>query len=394
MVDARWICSLLVLVCVSCSTSHRSQERSRAVQRAEHGLWVTRWDFTTEAHVREAIVNAESIGVTDVYWQVRGQADALYDSSLEPWSEELTTTGSPPGFDPLRVAIDESRMRGIRLHAWINVMPLWRGVTPPNHPGHLYHTEPRWRLHDENGRPQPLSEGYVVVNPVLREVHDHIVGVVNDLVERYDIDGVHLDYVRFLSDEIGDEALMPGDRASRMRYAHDTGASRDPGTIDRDAYRAWIRGRITDLVRRIGREARRRDRGVHLSAAVWRNPGLARDRYLQDAARWIDEGLIDTVMPMIYTDDDDAYRRDLAAWYALVDAPRVVPGLGVYKHEDPRQTLDQIAIGHPRRFAIFAYSSVFDSPNQWQDDAPKAAARRARTRDTIERLTTRVGGAF
>ena len=132
-------------------------------------------------------------------------------------------------------------------------------------------------------------------------------------------------------------------------------------------------------------------RGVTLSAAVWRRPDLAKDRYLQDAARWVREGWVDTIMPMVYTDDDAQYRADLSAWYAEVEASRVVPGIGVYKHADPSATLRQIAIGQPRRFALFAYSTMFEScnPDQKKDGA-SIAARRAH-RDAIERLTTRVG---
>lgn len=392
MIDARWICSLVVLVSASCSTFHGPLGLDRFEHETRHGLWVTRWDFKSAADVRAAIENAESIGITDVYWQVRGQGDALYESPHEPWSEDLAADGSAPGFDPLRVAVEEARARGVRIHAWVNIMPLWRGETPPKNAAHAYHAHPLWRLRDADGRPQALHDGYVVVNPVLDEVHDHIVRVVGDLVDRYRIDGVHLDYIRFLSDEVGSDRLMPGDLASRTRYARDTGAPADPVSIDRGAYRDWIRTRITDLVRGISHEVRRRDRIARLSAAVWRSPTLARERYLQDAARWVNSGLVDEVMPMIYTDDNAAYRRDLAAWLARVDASRVVPGIGVYKHADPEQTLDQIAIGRPRRFAIFAYSSVFDSPNPWQDDSAPTAARRERTRDSIRRLTTRLDG--
>ena len=380
-----------LLVLISC-TGPGSTDRSleRIIGRTEHALWVTRWDFRKKQDVHDIVRDAESIGITDLYWQVRGQADALYDSDLEPRSEDLARHADAD-FDPLRVAIEESRARGMRLHAWVNVMPLWRGVTPPKDQSHLFHSRPYWRLRDASGRPQALHDGYIVVNPVLEGVHTHITSVVGDLVERYELDGVHLDYIRFLDDEIGDSRLMPGDRSSLTLYARQTGGARDASEVDRDRYRAWIRDRITRLVRRIDHTIQRRDRSIRLSAAVWRHPDLARDRYLQDAGRWIDEGIIDSIMPMVYTDDSESYRRDLAAWYARVDPKSVVPGIGVYKHRRSAQTLDQIAVGHPRRFAIFAYSSLFDSVNPGQDDSAEASARRREMRDAIGRLTTRVG---
>jgi len=390
----RFLVVLVLLVPTGCVLTGQTAS-SRAHERAmssERGMWVTRWDFGSEADVRRAIADADSIGITDVYFQVRGQGDAYYRSDIEPWGGELTKfTGPNPGFDPLAVAIDEAKVRGVKVHAWINVMPLWKGKDPPKDPRHRWIARKDWRLTDEKGQSQALHDGYVVINPVLDETQDYLVGVVRDIVRRYDVDGIHLDYIRFLSDEIGSDVLMPGDAKSRALYTKQTGKVGDVGSIDRLAYRFWIRDRISNLVRRIDEEGVMGKRGVTLSAAVWRRPELAKERYLQDASRWVREGWVDTIMPMVYTDDDAQYRSDLSAWYAEVDSSRVVPGIGVYKHADPSATLRQIAIGQPRRFALFAYSTMFESCNPDQKkDAESVRARKAQ-RDSIERLTTRVG---
>ncbi len=358
----------------------------------EHGLWITRWDYQSPDDVRKAIADAASIGITDIYWQVRGQADAYYDSDLEPWGFELLKYNpDPPGFDPLKIASEEAKLYKIRIHAWLNVMPMWREKTPPTNRTHMYHTHPEWRLRDEQGNVQALHDGYVVVNPVLDAVHDHIVSVVRDLVKRYRLDGIHLDYIRYLSDEIQPGKLMPGDRVSRAMYAKDTGKSGEVGKIDRVAYQNWIRSRITTLVQRIKDEGVAGKRGVRLSAAVWRRPELARDRYLQDAASWANNGYVDAIMPMIYTDKNDQYQDDLASWQALVDQSKVIPGIGAYKHATGAETSYQIAISHPRRFAIFAYSTIFESPNpdQKKDSVSKQVRREKRT--ALASLIKRVG---
>ena len=90
------------------------------------GLWVTRWDFQTAEDVRAIIADARATGVTDIFWQVRGQGDAYYGSPYEPWGEDLTLRHDEqnkpirdrsrmlnPGFDPLRLAISESHANGI-----------------------------------------------------------------------------------------------------------------------------------------------------------------------------------------------------------------------------------------------------------------------------------------
>lgn len=368
------------------------------------GLWVTRWDFQTPDDVRAIIADAQRSGVTDIFWQVRGQGDAYYDSPYEPWGEDLTlrrdSNNKPindrsrslnPGFDPLRLAISESRAHGIKIHAWVNAMPLWKGSQEPIDIRHPLLAHPEWRLRDETGTPQPLSEGYVVVNPVLDEVQDHIVRVVEDIADRYDIDGVHLDYIRFLSDELGTEKLYPGDARSLSLYNRQVGDRATIGQLNRTRYREWIRDRITTLVERIGEESLEGHDDVVYSAAVWRRPDLAKNRYLQDAERWVNEGTIDLIMPMIYTEDDNQFTNDLQSWYSVVDRRRVVPGIGAYKHQGANQTLTQASLGHPRRFVLFAYSTIFESSNPGQDRTEAEARNRELKRSALAQFIERVG---
>ncbi len=383
------VCLLMISGCVLIGQgSLRDQSEPHTT---EHGLWITRWDYQNPQDIRRAIADAASIGITDVYWQVRGQADAYFPSKQEPWGFELLKYNpNPPSFDPLQIAIDECKSRKLRIHAWVNVMPLWRGKEPPKDRTHIYHTHPEWRLRDENGTVQTLHDGYVVVNPVLDQVHDHIVGVIRDVVKRYDIDGVHLDYVRYLADEVKDSQLMPGDPVSRSLYAKQTGKSSVASEIDRVHYKRWIASRITRLVERIEQESISNKRGVRLSAAVWRRPDLASDRYLQDAAQWVGSGSMDAIMPMIYTDKDDQYRSDLASWQAVVEQRRVVPGIGVYKHNQPSQTLYQTAIGDPKRFGVFAYASLFESPNPDQKKDGESVRLRRAHREALADLIQRI----
>jgi len=398
----------LGVIAVSGCVIERNQPRADRVVDATlaesvFGLWVTRWDYQSQSDVRTIVSDAASMGITDIYWQVRGQGDAYYRSNLEPWGEELTrprgeegkseqarTRSLDPGFDPLAMAIDEAHRQGVRVHAWINVMPMWRGKQAPIDQSHPFYTHPEWRLSDETGEAQPLDVGYVVVNPVLDAVQDHIVAVVGDIADRYDIDGVHLDYIRFLTDELGKEKLYPGDAQSLSLYARMVGDRATPGQINRTRYRAWIRDRITTLVERIGVESLAGHSDVRYSAAVWRRPDLAKEQYLQDAQRWVNEGIVDEIMPMIYTNKDTQFEDDLDAWYSVVDRKRVLAGIGVYKHDSAGQTLSQATLGHPRRFVLFAYSSIFESSNPDQDKAPDAMRLRAMERDALTQFIDRI----
>ncbi|MBL4592112.1 MAG: family 10 glycosylhydrolase [Phycisphaerales bacterium] len=391
-VSIRILIGVLVIAASGCVLNRndgRVDSTKHSLGMQVHGMWVTRWDYRSPEDVKRVVADAASVGVTDLFWQARGQGDAYYRSNIESWGEELfrdDRSRTDPGFDPLELAVHEAHRRGVRIHAWLNIMPMWRGKKKPSDPEHLWYTHPLWRLQDADGKEQELHDGYVVVNPVYEEVHAYLAGVVGDVVKRYDIDGIHLDYIRFLSDEIGDKNLVPGDAKSLSMYARATGNAGIASRVDREKYRAWVRSRITDLVRTMRTAALREDPGLLYTAAVWRRPDIAKNRYMQDAALWANSGAVDLVMPMIYSDDDLRYRDDLKSWFAAVDDRKVVPGIGAYKHDSAGQTINQVALGDPRRYALFAYSTFFDSVNPDQDQSPKATQQRALRRETLERF--------
>ncbi|MFN7019926.1 MAG: glycoside hydrolase family 10 protein [Phycisphaerales bacterium] len=366
------------------STTPTTPPPSAAIaDRPFAGLWITRFDYKTPDDIRTAIDRAADTGFTDVLFQVRGQADAYYRSALEPWGEELfkglPPNTSDPGFDPLAVAVERSRQRGLRIHAWVNIMPLWKGTTPPRDPRHPYHTRSEWRLRDAANKSQPLNDHYVIVNPLIPSVHDHIVAVCRDIVMRYPIDGLHMDYVRFVSDSMKDPAVYPGDARSIALFEEATG-KKFATPEGKAAMRDFKRDRITDLVRRLKREAAGARPGVEFTAAVWRRPDLARDTYLQDAALWLREGTLDRALPMIYTKDDAQFTSDLAAWAAAAPPPaRIAPGVGIYL-QAPGATGPQFRTMAERKtagFALFAYDSMFETSNPLQNKSPASVAERA-----------------
>jgi uncharacterized lipoprotein YddW (UPF0748 family) len=262
----RWMrtCGVvLALVCAVAGIAGAGQSTSEPLDGTVAGafaeqpvfLWITRWDYRTRDDVMTAIDRAAALGATDVLWQVRGQADAFYESALEPWGEELLAGlpdgASGPGFDPLALAVQHAHARGLKLHAWVNVMPLWKGTTPPKDKRHPFHAHDEWRLRNDAGTVQELNEHYVIVNPLLPEVQDHIVSVCRDICARYAVDGIHLDYVRFVSDTMKDPARFPGDARSIALYRAARGRT-DDGPLrpdERGDYRVFKSEQITLLVK-------------------------------------------------------------------------------------------------------------------------------------------------
>lgn len=126
----------------------------------------------------------ERLNLNGICFQVRAQCDAVYKSSYEPWSAVMTgTRGLDPGWDPLAYAIEECHKRGLECYAWINP---FRWSNGPD-----YNT-PQDKKVKENG--WVLSwDGYYVLNPALPEARAHILKVCEEIVDKYDIDGVLFD---------------------------------------------------------------------------------------------------------------------------------------------------------------------------------------------------------
>ena len=126
-------------------------------------------------------------GCNAIIFQVRPECDALYESSIEPWSYYLTgEQGSRPYpyWDPLKWMVDECHKRGMELHAWINP---YRAKTKTAHGNALNHVvvqHPEWTFQ---------YDGLTLLNPALQECRDYICNVARDIVTRYDVDGFHID---------------------------------------------------------------------------------------------------------------------------------------------------------------------------------------------------------
>jgi uncharacterized lipoprotein YddW (UPF0748 family) len=153
--------------------------------------WPSKKDLSTAEQKAELIVlldRAAKLKLNAVIFQVRPQCDALYASQFEPWSEFLTSQmgkAPSPFWDPLAFVIAEAHKRGLELHAWFNpyraLHPAAKGPVSANH--------------ISKAKPQLVrSYGkYLWLDPGEREVQEHSLAVVMDVVKRYDVDGIHFD---------------------------------------------------------------------------------------------------------------------------------------------------------------------------------------------------------
>lgn len=344
---------LLFIVAAALSLLTAGPATQAAPKREMRGVWLSThlsldWPNRTQTPVQQRsalttlLDHNKATGVNSVFFQVRSQADAMYPSSIEPWSYYLTGTQGKtpsPAWDPLQFAIDESRKRGLEVHAWINPYRAVSDVSAASDPlkyasNHVSKLHPDWLL----------TIGTVqILNPGLPQVRDYVHGVVMDVVQRYDIDGLHFDDYFYQTGTIADDAAYAADPRG---FPNTTAGRAD-----------WRRDNVALLIERIGASIRAAKPWVKFGispSGIYRSdpnyssgtpdPALgswtslgAFQHYsssFADTRKWMQEGWIDYLAPQVYwyIGQTGSDYQLLLPWWSLNTLGRhVYIGLADYK---------------------------------------------------------------
>ncbi|MGB0386970.1 MAG: family 10 glycosylhydrolase [Ardenticatenaceae bacterium] len=318
------------------------------------GLWVSRFDWTSAvspaepAKIDEIVENAATAGFNVIYFQVRGAGDAYYTPGLEPWARRVSGTygqAPEPLWDPLAYFVEKAHERNIQLHAYINVYPIHDDCNDPPDPNvspkPFYHL-----LSEEHGTTdgklnglqwgadkQVLCSAYLRATPASVFNDNHLLAIGADLVERYDIDGIHLDHIRYARN-------ASCDPVSESNYEAECFSNSDD-------YADWQRRQVNGTVRKFYERIVPLKAGLWLSAAVWPiyqdywgwgGASQGYHDYYQDSKAWLAEEHIHSISPMIYPGTyncDDPGFWTLEKWQLLVanfqadsNGGFIVPGIG------------------------------------------------------------------
>lgn len=255
-------------------------------------------------------------GLNAILFQVRPESDALYASDIEPWSRYLMgTQGEDPGFDPLQYVIEQARPLGIEVHAWINPYRAKSTLTSTLAEGHIALAEPDYAYTYGN---------LLWMDPGAEVIQERTIDVALDLVDRYDIDGVHFDdyFYPYPNGEPFPDTATYGDY-------QDGG-----GTLERDD---WRRDNVNQLVEVLYESivgTRNHIRFGISPFGIYRPgmpPGITGlDQYAEiyaDPLLWMDEGWVDYLAPQLYwptTQTAQAYEPLLEWWSSMTSEGRYI----------------------------------------------------------------------
>lgn len=237
--------------------------------------------------------------INTVLFQVRTRGMVVYPSKYEPWDGCMSgIPGKSPGYDPLLFAVEECHKRGMEIQAWVVTVPVgkWNGYGCKA----LRAVHPSLMMREK-------AEGYM--NPAVPQTAKYIAGICLEIAERYDVDGIHLDYIRYPENMKLD---VPRNKAREnitriVRSVHDTVKNIKP----------WVKiscspiGKLNDLSR--------------YSSRGWN----AFNKGCQDVELWMKEGLMDQIYPMMYFRDNQFFPF-ADDWAMRSSGKTVVPGLGIY----------------------------------------------------------------
>jgi uncharacterized lipoprotein YddW (UPF0748 family) len=325
------------------------QKRVFTGKEEGRGIWMSRYEYAnaqtrsspkkTEDLVRTTFAKARDSKMNMIFFQIRGEGDAFYDSQSEPWSQMLTDTlGKDPGWDPLGFAVQEAHRDGLELHAWFNTFTLWRGSVPPRktRPRHPFLARPDWIVCDSSGTPMNIghpSSDYVWMSPGIPEARGYLLRIVEDIVRNYDIDGIHFDYIRY-PDGAPDEGYSH-DSTSVARF---TSVEGNPMNLD---WEDWQRQQIDTFVFDAYERITSLKPWIKISAAViGKYDGAGWTSYFsvyQDPRAWMKAGKIDFLVPMVYWEREHPthpFVPLITQWRDQVAYSRqIIPGLSASLHQ-------------------------------------------------------------
>ena len=374
---------LLPLITVAQENPERPAPYNPEPKREFRGVWVATvenidWPSSNKLtapqqkqQLADILAAHQKTGINAVMFQVRPAADAFYAKSREPWSQWLTGKqgkAPEPAFDPLEFALTEAHKRGMELHAWFNP---YRATKDNRYsllsPNHITNTKPEWFF---------IYGGQKLFNPGLPEVREYIVKVILDVVDNYDIDGVHMDDY-FYPYAIAGQKI--NDAVAYQKYGGNFKNIND-----------WRRDNVDQLIKMLTDSVHKHNPRIKFGISpfgVWANQshnpegsvtkGL--ETYYEqyaDSRKWIKEGWVDYINPQLYRPIGDHlidFAKTLSWWSDNTYNRHLYVGHAAYRinehklpaYQDPNEMPNEIKLtrNNPR-----AQGSVFFSSKSLTDN--------------------------
>ncbi len=233
----------------------------------------------------------------------------------------------------------------INIHAWINMYIIWSSKIPPADKNHLINRKEQWLDHSFKNQTHIHSNKFL--SPIHPNVNLYLLSVIDELIKNYNINGIHLDYIRFKDNHYGNNKFG-------QNYF-----SIDQNNKNWDKFK---RDRVSNLVKSISILIKNKKNNIIFSAAVKPNLLEAKNRFSQEWGSWLKNNIIDLVFPMNYYNEIDLFNRDLNLMRNRIPEilhEKIIIGIGCYNQSN-EDVIDKVVLVQLRNMggvSFFSYDN-------------------------------------
>jgi uncharacterized lipoprotein YddW (UPF0748 family) len=274
-------------------------------------------------------------GINTVFFETVNASYTIYPSQVAPQQNPLIR-----GWDPLAAAVKLAHERQMELHAWVWTFAAGNQRhnqvinVAPNYPGPVLTAHPDWANYDNGGNMIPPGQTKPFFDPANPELRQYLLRLYEEIVTRYDVDGLHLDYIRYPFQDPAAGRIYGYGKAARAQFQQLNGV--DPVSISpsqRDLWQKWTAFRtqqVDSFVAQASQQLRQKRPNLIMSVAVFPLPEIERIQKIQQHwEAWARKGDIDLIVPMTYALDTPRFQRLAQPWIAStkLGATLLVPGI-------------------------------------------------------------------
>jgi uncharacterized lipoprotein YddW (UPF0748 family) len=326
--------SLVLTVTPACSGGAAETSLAMPVR----GVWMHPGFFgpdkaTAVQKIQTTLDEYAKAGINTLIMLVKNTSGHVY------YASEIAVADGAWNWDFFKVFLAEAKKRKMEVHPWFCVFPESSILGEVRQ-------HPEWLIRG------PQKEMVGAVNPALPAVREYEISLMLEIVKKYDVGWVHLDYIRYPCEPT--EPYFSNDPETARLFREDSGIdltalkARDTGNMAWDAWLRWNTDRVTVFVRELKAALKTTGRNVKISAAVFPDAVSARVMIGQDWAGWAREGLVDMLNPMLYSNDTKLFEKLVGEAVSIGKGRALVcPGIGIgtsHNKNTPEGMIDEMRI--------------------------------------------------
>ncbi|MBC8198334.1 MAG: family 10 glycosylhydrolase [Candidatus Marinimicrobia bacterium] len=318
-------------------------------------MWVQIESMTSKESIDKVIKFATQNRYSNLLVQVRSRDNAAYNSKIVSKYNSINTN-----FDPLKYIIEKGHINNIKIHAWLNMYVSWSGKYNPKNKNHLINVNSKWRDYSFNKTKNKFTNHYL--SPIHPEVNNYLLNIIKEVCNNYNIDGIHLDYIRFKDLNFGNNNIGLKEFAVKMNYTDFSLVDKNITQNQIDNWNKFKVYKVTELVKQTHQFLKLNLKNTKLSVAVKPNLLEAKSRFSQDWGEWLKSGIVDYVLPMNYYSEMYYFNRDLKLMANRIPEPlhfKIIMGIGCY-NQSVDDVIDKVSLVKMHSFggiSIFSFDN-------------------------------------